>query len=132
MVAAQRQVIAAARGRFDVIILDTAPMLTANDAVELVGSVDLVLLVARIELTTHRQRANACVELLGRLDAPLGGVVLIGAPDDVERVLLLLPAGPDRREEAAPQRRPVRRGQWRTATARLAIRTLFGDAPATA
>ena len=40
VVAAQRQVVAAARGRFDVILLDTAPLLTANDAVELVGSAD--------------------------------------------------------------------------------------------
>src|SRR5262249_34028899 len=38
VIAAQRQVVAAARGRFDVILLDTAPLLTANDAVEIVGS----------------------------------------------------------------------------------------------
>lgn len=75
VVAAQRQVIAAARGRFDVILLDTAPLLTANDAVELVGSADLVVLVARSEETTY-DAARRAVELLNRLDAPLGGVVL--------------------------------------------------------
>ena len=48
VVAAQRQVVAAARGRFDVILLDTAPLLTANDAVELVTSADLLLLVGRV------------------------------------------------------------------------------------
>jgi Mrp family chromosome partitioning ATPase len=51
VVAAQRQVILAARGRFDVILLDTAPLLTANDAVELVPSADVVVIVARAERT---------------------------------------------------------------------------------
>jgi Mrp family chromosome partitioning ATPase len=74
-VAAQRQVIAAARGRFDVILLDTAPLLTANDAVELVGSADVVLLVARAERSRFDSAARS-VDLLNRLDAPLGGVVL--------------------------------------------------------
>src|SRR5215213_2182494 len=51
VVAAQRQVVAAARGRFDVILLDTAPLLAANDAVELVSSADMLLLVARMGVT---------------------------------------------------------------------------------
>jgi len=75
VVAAQRQVVAAARGRFDVILLDTAPLLTANDAVEMVGSADLVLLVARSEETSF-DSARRAAELLQRLDAPLAGVVL--------------------------------------------------------
>lgn len=78
VVAAQRQVIAAARGRFDVILLDTAPLLSANDAVELVGSVDVVLLVARIERTRF-DNAVRSADLLKRLDAPVAGVVLTGA-----------------------------------------------------
>src|SRR5439155_735768 len=76
VVAAQRQVIAAARNRFDVIILDTAPILTANDAIELVGSADLVLLIARSEVTTT-DKAERTMEILTRLEAPLGGVVLV-------------------------------------------------------
>ena len=80
VVAAQRQVIAAARGRFDVIILDTAPMLTANDAVEVVGSVDLVVLVARAGLTTS-DNARRAVDTLSRVHAALGGVVMIGSAD---------------------------------------------------
>jgi Mrp family chromosome partitioning ATPase/capsular polysaccharide biosynthesis protein len=80
VVAAQRHVVAAAHGRFDVILLDTAPLLSANDAVELVGAADLVLLAARIEVTTSDDAARA-VDLLGRLGAPLGGVVLAGASD---------------------------------------------------
>jgi Mrp family chromosome partitioning ATPase len=75
VVAAQRHVIAAAHGRFDVILLDTAPLLSANDAVELVGSADLVVLAARAELSTSDDATRA-TDLLTRLDAPLGGVVL--------------------------------------------------------
>jgi Mrp family chromosome partitioning ATPase len=77
VVAAQRQVVAAARGRFDVILLDTAPLLTANDAVELVSSADLMLLVARVGVT-RVDNAQRSMELLNRLDVAIAGVVLIG------------------------------------------------------
>jgi Mrp family chromosome partitioning ATPase len=80
VVAAQRQVIAAARSRFDVIVLDTAPLLTANDAIDAVGSADLVVLVARVDMTTS-DKAERCVEMLTRLEAPLGGVVLVATDD---------------------------------------------------
>jgi Mrp family chromosome partitioning ATPase/capsular polysaccharide biosynthesis protein len=78
VVAAQRQVINAARGRFDVIVLDTAPLLTANDAVELVASADLLLLVARSGVTGVDD-AQRAMDLLSRLEAPVGGVVLVGS-----------------------------------------------------
>jgi Mrp family chromosome partitioning ATPase len=77
VVAAQRQVVAAARGRFDVILLDTAPLLAANDAVELVSSADMLLLVAKTG-ATKSDNAERCMELLNRLDVPLAGVVLVG------------------------------------------------------
>lgn len=80
VVAAQRHVIAAARGRFDVILLDTAPLLTANDALEVVGAVDLVLLVAHSGLTT-RDHARRVTEVLGRVDAALAGVVLLATAE---------------------------------------------------
>ncbi len=80
VVAAQRQVIAAARNRFDVIILDTAPILTANDAIEVVGSADLVLLIARSEITTT-DKAERTMEILTRLEAPVGGIVLVGSTE---------------------------------------------------
>jgi Mrp family chromosome partitioning ATPase len=75
VLAAQRSVVAAAHGRFDVILLDTAPLLSANDAVELVGSADIVLIAARGGATTSDDAAHA-TDVLSRLDAPLGGVVL--------------------------------------------------------
>src|SRR4051794_13736802 len=80
VVAAQRHVVAAAHGRFDVIILDTAPILSANDAIELVGSADLVLLVAKVEITTGDDAGRA-LDVLNRLDAPLGGLVLTGTTE---------------------------------------------------
>lgn len=82
VVAAQRHVVAAAAaaGRFAVILLDTAPLLSANDAVELVGSADLVVLVAKAEVSTSDD-ANLALDLLRRLDAPLAGVVLSGIAD---------------------------------------------------
>jgi Mrp family chromosome partitioning ATPase len=78
VVAAQRQVVAAARGRFDVILLDTAPLLTANDAVELVPSADMLLLVSRMGVT-RADAAERSIELLNRLDVAIAGVVLVGA-----------------------------------------------------
>ncbi|HEY3672817.1 MAG TPA: division plane positioning ATPase MipZ [Acidimicrobiia bacterium] len=80
VVAAQRHVVAAAHGRFDVIILDTAPILSANDAIELVGSADLVLLVAKAEVSTSDDAGRA-LDVLTRLDAPLGGLVLTGTTE---------------------------------------------------
>jgi Mrp family chromosome partitioning ATPase/capsular polysaccharide biosynthesis protein len=77
VVAAQRQVVAAARGRFDVVLLDTAPLLAANDAVELVSSADMILLVAKTG-ATKVDSAEQCIDLLNRLDVPLAGVVLVG------------------------------------------------------
>ncbi len=78
VVAAQRQVVAAARGRFDVVLLDTAPLLTANDAVDLVAAADIVLLVARLGIT-RTDNAQRTMELLNRLEVAIAGVVLIGA-----------------------------------------------------
>ena len=52
IIAAQRQVVATARERFDVILLDTAPLLTTNDAIEIVPVVDGVVIVARTGVTT--------------------------------------------------------------------------------
>ena len=80
VVAEQRRLINAARGQFDVMILDTAPLLSANDAVELVGSTDLVLLVARAEQSTSTDAARA-MEMLERVNAPVAGVAFIGGSD---------------------------------------------------
>jgi Mrp family chromosome partitioning ATPase len=77
VLAEQRRLVSTARSQFDVMILDTAPLLSANDAIDLSGVADLVLLVAKADesLTTDAARA---VEMLERVHAPVAGVVLIG------------------------------------------------------
>jgi Mrp family chromosome partitioning ATPase len=81
VVAAQRKVIESARAHFDVVVLDTAPLLTANDAVEIVPSADLVVLTARFQSTTS-DNAERSMELLNRVQAPVAGVVVVGTPED--------------------------------------------------
>jgi Mrp family chromosome partitioning ATPase/capsular polysaccharide biosynthesis protein len=81
VIAAQLKVIDSARDHFDVVVLDTAPLLTANDAVEIVPSADLVLLVARFQSTTS-DNATHSMELLNRVQAPVAGVVVVGTPED--------------------------------------------------
>ncbi|HVN51650.1 MAG TPA: division plane positioning ATPase MipZ [Acidimicrobiales bacterium] len=76
--AAQRRVIEAARGIFDIILLDTAPLLSTNDASELIGVADLVLLVSRVGRTT-RPSAQRATEVLHRLEATVAGVAMLGA-----------------------------------------------------
>ena len=71
----QRRVIELARPRFDFILLDTAPMLTTNDATEVLPECDLVVLVCRSG-KTPRDSAVRLSELLHRYGAPVLGVVL--------------------------------------------------------
>jgi len=78
--AAQRQVVDTARGMFDIILLDTAPLLSTNDASELVGSCDVVVLVAQAGKTTKPAGARA-TEMLQRLEATVAGVALLGTRD---------------------------------------------------
>jgi Mrp family chromosome partitioning ATPase len=78
VIAAQREVIAAAKEHFDVLLLDTAPLTTTNDAIEILPTADAVLLVARPDVTTS-DAAERARELLDRVHAPVVGVVLVAA-----------------------------------------------------
>ncbi|MEY2460260.1 MAG: hypothetical protein QOG30_2090 [Acidimicrobiaceae bacterium] len=69
-----------ARPLFDFIIVDTAPLLVANDASELIRAADMVLLVARSSKTSI-ESCERSAELLRRIDAPVIGAVLVGASD---------------------------------------------------
>jgi Mrp family chromosome partitioning ATPase len=80
VVAAQRKVVEVARRHFDVILLDTAPLLTTNDAVEVLSEADLVVLTCRYG-KTKREQAVLASELLERLSAPVVGVVFVESPD---------------------------------------------------
>ena len=75
VVAMQRRVIQSARSHYDVIVLDTAPFLTTNDAAELLSETDEILFVVRTGKTT-RLAAQRLAELFARMDAPILGVVL--------------------------------------------------------
>ena len=68
-----------ARGFADVVIIDAAPLLTANEAIDLMPYVDSVLVVCRSGRTT-RDQAHRSVELLGRMRVPVSGIVLNGTP----------------------------------------------------
>jgi Mrp family chromosome partitioning ATPase len=73
-VAVQRQVVAWARDRYDVVLLDTAPLLVTNDAVDLLPDVDLVVLVAR-QHTTTTGNLTLARQLLERHRAVLVGAI---------------------------------------------------------
>jgi succinoglycan biosynthesis transport protein ExoP len=60
--------------RYDLVVLDTAPIGVVSDAFPLLREVDGVIAVARMEKTT-RDAAEHLREQLGRLEAPFLGVV---------------------------------------------------------
>ena len=75
VIAAQRSVIKKALRMYDLIIIDTAPLLATNDAVELLDLVDDVVLVTRAGQTTM-QAADRAAEVLERRRAHVLGVVI--------------------------------------------------------
>jgi capsular exopolysaccharide synthesis family protein len=73
----ERDLILQCRSVADVVVVDTPPLLVANDAVEFLLAADAIILVGRCGLTT-RESAQRAAELLRRLKAPVVGVALIG------------------------------------------------------
>ena len=63
---------------FDVVILDTAPLLSTNDASEIMSSADVVVLVSQAGKTSKASAARA-TEILQRMEATVAGVALLGA-----------------------------------------------------
>lgn len=72
--------VAAARTLFDFIVIDTPPLLVANDATELAAEADMVILVAKADRTS-RDASRRATEILRRVEAPLLGVVISAAHD---------------------------------------------------
>jgi capsular exopolysaccharide synthesis family protein len=66
-----------ARELADIVLIDTAPLLSVSDAVELSPHVDAALVVSRVNRTTSQQAA-AAHRLLSRMGVPALGAVLIG------------------------------------------------------
>ncbi len=80
ILAEQRRIIRRCRTRYDVILLDTAPLLSTNDATEVLNEADLVVLVGRAGKTT-KEAADRAAELLDRREAPVLGVTLVGVTE---------------------------------------------------
>jgi Mrp family chromosome partitioning ATPase len=78
VIGAQRRLIETAKNHFDYILLDTAPILTTNDASELLPVVDMVVMISRSGKTT-KESADRAAELLERFRAPVVGGVLVAA-----------------------------------------------------
>ncbi len=80
IVAVQKRLIAFARLHYDIVLLDTAPFLTTNDASDLLVDADSVIMVARCG-KTRREAARRAAELLFRLEAPMLGTVFTDSAD---------------------------------------------------
>jgi Mrp family chromosome partitioning ATPase len=74
----EREAAMAARQAYDVVILDGPPLLVANDALELMGLADAIV-VSVMARRSRRDPVNRAAELLRRLNAPIAVVALHGA-----------------------------------------------------
>jgi capsular exopolysaccharide synthesis family protein len=104
----------AARKVFDYVIVDTAPLLIANDASELIQAADGVVLMAR-NARTSIEAAQRASELVARIKAPVVGVVLVGATDAGGGYYYRYRYYGDRRDRRSSSSR--RRGEGRKAPA---------------
>ena len=75
VVAEQRKVIERARELYDVVVIDTAPLLATNDAVDLLDLVDDVILVLRAGRTSLHA-ADRAVEILERRRSHVLGIAV--------------------------------------------------------
>jgi Mrp family chromosome partitioning ATPase/capsular polysaccharide biosynthesis protein len=80
VVAAQRKAISEARPRYDVVLLDTAPLLATNDASDVLAEADQVLVVGRAG-KTNKESADRAAEFLDRRRAPVVGVLMTAVSD---------------------------------------------------
>ncbi|HKE72416.1 MAG TPA: hypothetical protein VKB57_02305 [Acidimicrobiales bacterium] len=74
---AEQRMIDEARRLADIVIVDTAPVLTAALTRELATMVDALVVVCRVGRTTAGE-ANRCADLLSQLRAPVLGLALVG------------------------------------------------------
>lgn len=75
----RQHLIEEARELADVVLVDTAPLLLTNDAVELAPAVDAVIVVCRSGRTSNEASVRAS-EILARLGARVTGVALVAPP----------------------------------------------------
>ncbi len=75
-----RELVNEARALADIVVIDTAPILVAHEATELIPAADTVVVVCRSGQTS-KEDAGRTREMLTRLRASVAGVVLVGAPE---------------------------------------------------
>ena len=76
--AVAKAAVAVAKDLADIVIIDSPPLLLANDAADLSTFADATVLLVRAGWTRHKAVAGAA-DLLRRLEATTVGVVLVGA-----------------------------------------------------
>jgi capsular exopolysaccharide synthesis family protein len=95
----------------DIVLIDSPPVLPVTDAAVLAGRVDAVVVVAAAGRTTQTQVSRA-LEVLGRIDAPIAGLVLNRASESVSfayyRYAYGIPADPKPSRRNATQSNAVR------------------------
>jgi polysaccharide biosynthesis transport protein len=77
------EAIAALAGRFDLVLIDSPPVLPVSDSLVIAGLADAILVVAKAGLT-RKKALHRSIELLRQVEAPLVGAVLNGADSGTE------------------------------------------------
>ncbi len=76
-----RDILEALRGRADVVLIDSPPVLPVTDALVLSSAADATILVA-LTARTRQRSVRRAVEALHQVGAPLAGAVLNGVPQN--------------------------------------------------
>ena len=118
-----KAVLAELRERYDVVLIDTPPLLPVTDAAAVAPATDGAILVCRFKETTRDQVASAA-EALQAVSAPLLGTVFTMVPNSGPRAYAqynayyrssepIMPAGPaTRTTNGAPRRHAEPRPAW--------------------
>ena len=77
VVAVQRAAIEQMRDHYDVVVLDTAPLLTTNDPIDVVRVADTVVLVVRAD-QTRAEALRQAVQTMEHHKVRVAGVILVG------------------------------------------------------
>jgi capsular exopolysaccharide synthesis family protein len=77
VVAVQRAAVEQMRDRYDVIVLDTAPLLTTNDPIDVVRVADTVVLVVRAD-QTRAEALRQAAQTMEHHKVRVAGVILVG------------------------------------------------------
>jgi len=76
----QHSLVESQRHNYDVILLDTSPLLSTSDPIDVLSCVDFVLYVGRVGVTRSTD-FQAGAHLLARHRANLAGIVVVGVED---------------------------------------------------